>query len=60
MACRLFGAKPLPEPTLTYCQPALRNKLQWNWNPNTNIFIQENVYENVVGEMVAILSTDDE
>ena len=20
MACRLFGAKPLPEPTLTYCQ----------------------------------------
>ena len=20
MACRLFGAKPLPEPKLTYCQ----------------------------------------
>ena len=20
MACRLFGAKPLPEPLLTYCQ----------------------------------------
>ena len=20
MACHLFGAKPLPEPTLTYCQ----------------------------------------
>ena len=35
----------------------LRNKLQWNFNQNSNIFIQENVFESVVCcEMVAILS----
>ena len=32
------------------------NKLQWNSNRNCNIFIQENVFESVVCEMVAILS----
>ena len=32
----------------------LRNKLQWNFN--SNIFIQENAFENVVWEMVAILA----
>ena len=26
----------------------LRNKLQWNFNQNTNIFIQENVSENII------------
>ena len=34
----------------------LRNKLQWNFNWNSEIFIQENVFETVVCEMVAILS----
>ena len=34
----------------------LRNKLRWNFNRNSNIFIQENAFENVVCEMVAILS----
>ena len=34
----------------------LRNKLQWNLNQNSNIFIQENVFESVVCEMAAILS----
>ena len=34
----------------------LRNKLQWNFNRNSNIFIQENVFECVVCEMAAILS----
>ena len=34
----------------------LRNKLQWNLNWNSNIFIQENVFESVVCEMAAILS----
>ena len=30
------------------------NKLQWNFNRNSNIFIQENALENVVCEMVSI------
>ena len=34
----------------------LRNKLQWNFNWNSNIFIQENALENVVCEMASILS----
>ena len=34
----------------------LRNKLQWNLNRNSNIFIQENAFESVVCKTVAILS----
>ena len=34
----------------------LRNKLQWKFNRNSNIFIQENALENVVCEMASILS----
>ena len=34
----------------------LRNKLQWNFNWNSNIFIQENALENGVCKMVSILS----
>ena len=34
----------------------LRNKLQWNFDQYSNIFIQENVFENVVCEMASILS----
>ena len=33
-----------------------RNKLQWNFNRNLNIFIQENALDNVVCEMAFILS----
>ena len=33
----------------------LRNKLQWNFNRNSYIFIQENALENVVCEMASIL-----
>ena len=32
------------------------NQLQWNFNQNLNIFIQENAIENVVCEIAAILS----
>ena len=32
------------------------NKLQWNLNQNLHIFIQENLFENVIWEMTAILS----
>ena len=34
----------------------LRNKLLWNFNRNSNIFIQQNALENVVCEMASILS----
>ena len=34
----------------------LRNKLQWKFNRNSNIFIHENAIESVVCEMAAILS----
>ena len=34
----------------------LGNKLQWNFNRNSYNFIEENAYENVVCETVAILS----
>ena len=34
----------------------LRDKLQWNFIRNSEIFIQENVLENVVCEMASILS----
>ena len=33
-----------------------RNKLQWNFNRNSYIFIQENPFENVVWKMAAMLS----
>ena len=35
---------------------ALSNKLQWNFNRNSCIFIPENAFENVVWKMAAILS----
>ena len=56
MACRLDGAKPLSEPCWNIVNSTLRNKLQWTFNRNSNIFIQENVLENVVCEMASILS----
>ena len=34
----------------------LMNKLQWNFNRNCNIFIQENVFASVVCEMAVMLS----
>ena len=34
----------------------LRNKLQWNLNWNSHIFIQGNVFENIIWKMAAILS----
>ena len=34
----------------------IKNKLQWNFNRNSHIFIQENTFETVVCGMAAILS----
>ena len=40
----LFDTKPLPEPMLA-CDLTLWDTLEWNINPNTRIFIQENACE---------------
>ena len=51
---------PVPSPYLNQCWNivnwTLRNKLQWNSNQNTKLFVHENACENVVWEMAAILS----
>ena len=39
---------------------ALKNKLQWNFNQNSYIFIQEYAFENIICEMAAILSQPQE
>ena len=49
MACRLLGAKPLPEPVVTYCQLDPQEQTSVNFfNRNPNIFIDENTFENAV------------
>ena len=60
IACRLFDAKPLSKSMLGYCQLNTMNKLQWNFNQNTKIFIHKKAYENIACEMAAILSGGDE
>ena len=54
MACDLIGAKPLSQPLLEFCQLAIGNKFQWNLNRNLHIFIEENLFENIVRKLVAI------
>ena len=56
MACRRSGDKPLSEPMLEIVNWNPGKKLQWNFNRNWNIFIQEKALENVVCEMASILS----
>ena len=49
MACRLFDAKPLPEPMLPYCQLVSWEHILVKFEDrNSIIFIQENAIENVV------------
>ena len=59
--CFRYGLSPERLQTIIWANDeivnwTLRNKLQWNFNQNSNIFIQGNALENVVGEMTAILS----
>ena len=58
MACRLFGAKPLLEAMLTYCQLEPWGHTSVKFNPNTKLFKDKNVLENVVCKMAAILSSE--
>ena len=61
MDCRLFGAKPLTEPMLTYVNWNLRNKFRWNAKQNSKLFIHENAHECVVCQSLSrgIWVTDD-
>ena len=54
MACRLDGAKPLPEPLLVNCYLDPWKQTSVRFNRNWNMFIQENAFENVVCEMASI------
>ena len=47
MVCRLFGAKPLPEPILTYCQSPYE-QTSVKFESGFYDFIHENAFENVV------------
>ena len=42
MTCRLFGAKPLPEPILFYRQLYPQETFTWNFMKNWDIFIEWN------------------
>ena len=57
MACVAWSA---PSHYLNQCYTVvnwtLRNKLQWNLNPNSDTFIDENALERVVCEITSILS----
>ena len=44
MACRMFGSKPLAEPTLAYCQSDNRVKRRWNSNKCRKLFNEENIF----------------
>ena len=56
MAWSRFGASHYPIPCSLIVNWILTNKVQWNLNQNTEVFIQENAFEMVVCEMAAILS----
>ena len=55
MACRLFGTNYLNQ-CWVIVNWTIKDKLQWNFNRNTKLFIHENASENIVCEMAAILS----
>ena len=60
MACRLIGAKPLPEPILSYCQFDHQEQTSVKLESRYIFVIHENVFENDFCEMGAILSGGDE
>ena len=47
-------AKSWSEPTPNFVNCALKNKLMWNANKNTIIFIHGNEFENILGNLSAI------
>ena len=57
MACRLFGAKPLPELMLAYCQLDHKEEISVKFGSKFIILIQENAFETSSAKMAAILSS---
>ena len=41
MACRLFGTKPLPQQTITYCHLDPGEQIQWKFNKITMFFVKK-------------------
>ena len=60
MACPLFGAQPLSKPVLGCCQVDPYEQTSVKFESKHKIFIDKNVFENVICEMVAILSRENE
>ena len=60
MEFRCMSQSSAPSHYLNQCWTIVnwtfRNKLQWNFNRNSNIYIQEIAFENVVCKMASILS----
>ena len=56
MVCPLFGAKPLREPIETYCILCLQQQISVKFERHSNNSIDENAFENVASELVAIFS----
>ena len=58
MACRLFDAKPLPEPMLSYCQLGPSEQTLVKLESKYETFHSWNALENAICEMAAILSME--
>ena len=56
----MFGAKPLPEPMLTYGQFDPQEKTSVKFESKYKTFIRENAFENVVWKTASILSKKSE
>ena len=56
MACRLFGANPLSEPMLPYCQLDPKQCISVKFHLKFKSFHSRNCPSNTIGEMAAILS----
>ena len=57
MACRRFGAEPLPDPMLIYCQLDPKEHTSVKFEAKYKTIHSRNTSENVVCEMAAIVST---
>ena len=57
-ACRLFGAKPLPEPMLTYCQFDPHEQISVELKSNAKFFIHTIAFINIACKIDTILSGD--
>ena len=49
---RLFGAKPLPEPMLTYCQAGRQEQISVNLNQHAIVLNKENALEDVIWKLL--------